>query len=124
MHFPQDEYTPFGYLDISGHSRNLTPRGVLRSHDAGLRWHFRRMPAHTVDDARPAARADPGTRQNAAGSPGTSAGRALLHARGRPLTIAIEPLDATQVRLTVNGRAIEASSGKAISFDWDALAGS
>lgn len=40
MHFPQDEYTPFGYLDIPGHSRNLTPRGVLRSHDVGFRWHF------------------------------------------------------------------------------------
>lgn len=40
MHFPQDEYTPFGYLDIPAHSRNLTPRGVLRSHDVGFRWHF------------------------------------------------------------------------------------
>ena len=40
MPFPQDNYTPFGYLDVAGHTRNLTPLGVLRSHDVGFRWHF------------------------------------------------------------------------------------
>lgn len=41
--FPTDDYTPYGYLDTPTHTRNLTPRGVLRSHGAGFRWHF---PAH------------------------------------------------------------------------------
>lgn len=40
MPFPTDDYTPYGYLDVPAHTRNLTPRGVLRSHDAGFRWHF------------------------------------------------------------------------------------
>lgn len=40
MPFPPDDYTPHGYLDIPSHTRNLHPRGVLRSHAAGLRWHF------------------------------------------------------------------------------------
>ncbi len=40
MGFPHDEYTPYGYLDTPTHTRNLTPRGVLRSHDAGFRWHY------------------------------------------------------------------------------------
>src|SRR5262249_22850173 len=44
MPFPPDDYTPFGYLDTPAHTRNLTPRGVLRSNGAGFRWHF---PAHT-----------------------------------------------------------------------------
>jgi len=40
MRFPTDDYTPHGYLDTPTHSRNLTPRGVLRSFDAGFRWHY------------------------------------------------------------------------------------
>src|SRR5581483_3382366 len=40
MAFPTDDYTPHGYLDTPTHTRNLTPRGVLRSHGAGFRWHF------------------------------------------------------------------------------------
>jgi hypothetical protein len=40
MSFPHDDYTPHGYLDLPGHTRNLTPQGVLRSHGAGFRWHF------------------------------------------------------------------------------------
>ena len=40
MGFPRDDYTPHGYLDIPTHTRNLTPRGVVRSHGAGFRWHF------------------------------------------------------------------------------------
>ncbi len=43
MPFPTDEYTPHGYLDTPAHTRNLSPRGVLRSWEAGFRWHF---PAH------------------------------------------------------------------------------
>jgi mannosylglycerate hydrolase MGH1-like protein len=38
--FPLDDYTPHGYLDIPEHTRRLTPRGVVRSHDLGFRWHF------------------------------------------------------------------------------------
>ncbi|MFC7547860.1 hypothetical protein [Plantactinospora sp. GCM10030261] len=38
--FPVDDYTPHGYLDVPGHTRRLTPRGVLRSHDVGFRWHY------------------------------------------------------------------------------------
>ncbi len=30
MSFPQDDYTPFGYLHTPGHTRNLTPRGAAR----------------------------------------------------------------------------------------------
>lgn len=40
MPFPPDDYTPHGYLDTPTHTRNLSPRGVLRSWDAGFRWHF------------------------------------------------------------------------------------
>jgi hypothetical protein len=40
MPFPQDTYTPYGYLDTPTHTRNLSPRGVLRSHGAGFRWHY------------------------------------------------------------------------------------
>jgi hypothetical protein len=40
MTFPIDDYTPFAYLDIPEHTRNLTPKGVVRSHDIGFRWHF------------------------------------------------------------------------------------
>lgn len=40
MQFPHDAYTPYGYLDTPTHTRNLTPRGVLRSHGAGFRWHY------------------------------------------------------------------------------------
>jgi hypothetical protein len=43
MPFPADDYTPHGYLDSPTHTRNLTPRGVVRSWDAGFRWHY---PAH------------------------------------------------------------------------------
>ncbi len=39
MSFPPDDYTPYGYLDTPTHTRNLTPRGVLRSWGAGFRWH-------------------------------------------------------------------------------------
>lgn len=39
MSFPADDYTPYGYLDTPSHTRNLTPRGVLRSWGAGFRWH-------------------------------------------------------------------------------------
>jgi hypothetical protein len=40
MHFPADDYTPYGYLATPTHTRNLTPRGVLRSWDAGVCWHY------------------------------------------------------------------------------------
>ena len=40
MTFPRDSYTPYGYLDQPAHTRNLRPLGVLRSFDAGFRWHF------------------------------------------------------------------------------------
>jgi hypothetical protein len=40
MTFPTDDYTPHGYLDLPGHTRNLTPQGVLRSSGAGFQWHF------------------------------------------------------------------------------------
>jgi hypothetical protein len=43
MPFPLDDYTPHGYLDSPTHTRNLTPRGVVRSWEAGFRWHY---PAH------------------------------------------------------------------------------
>ncbi|HWQ15077.1 MAG TPA: hypothetical protein VNL77_19930 [Roseiflexaceae bacterium] len=43
MPFPADDYTPHGYLGTPTHTRNLSPRGVLRSWGAGFRWHF---PAH------------------------------------------------------------------------------
>jgi hypothetical protein len=42
--FPSDDYTPHGYLNTPTHTRNLNPRGVLRSNQAGFRWHF---PAYT-----------------------------------------------------------------------------
>lgn len=38
--FPIDDYTPYGYLNLPGHTRRLTPRGVMRSHGVGFRWHF------------------------------------------------------------------------------------
>jgi len=38
--FPADDYTPHGYLDIPVHTRRLTPKGVVRSHDIGFRWHY------------------------------------------------------------------------------------
>jgi hypothetical protein len=44
MPFPSDDYTPYGYLDIPTHTRNLTPRGVARSFDAGFRWHYPAYP--------------------------------------------------------------------------------
>ncbi|MEQ7126069.1 hypothetical protein ABN034_16265 [Actinopolymorpha sp. B11F2] len=37
---PVDDYTPHGYLDLPGHTRRLTPKGVLRTHGVGFRWHF------------------------------------------------------------------------------------
>ncbi len=40
MPFPLDDYTPHGYLNTPTHTRNLSPRGVLRSHGAGFRWHY------------------------------------------------------------------------------------
>ena len=40
MTFPRDDYTPHGYLNLPGHTRNLTPQGVLRSFGAGFQWHF------------------------------------------------------------------------------------
>ncbi|MGH2532654.1 MAG: MGH1-like glycoside hydrolase domain-containing protein [Thermomicrobiales bacterium] len=40
MTSPIDDYTPHGYLDLPGHTRNLTPLGVVRSHGVGFRWHF------------------------------------------------------------------------------------
>ncbi len=43
MPFPIDDYTPHGYLNTPTHTRNLSPRGVLRSCGAGFRWHY---PAH------------------------------------------------------------------------------
>ncbi len=39
MSFPPDDYTPYGYLDIPTHTRNLRPLGVVRSFDVGFRWH-------------------------------------------------------------------------------------
>lgn len=39
MTFPRDDYTPFGYLDLPAHTRNLTPLGVIRSDGLGFRWH-------------------------------------------------------------------------------------
>src|SRR5262245_9675912 len=44
MTFPPDDYTPHGYIDSPAHTRNLAPHGVVRSWDAGFRWHY---PAHT-----------------------------------------------------------------------------
>src|SRR5258706_3908725 len=44
MPFSIDDYTPHGYLDTPTHTRNLTPRGVVRSFDAGFRWHFPAYP--------------------------------------------------------------------------------
>jgi hypothetical protein len=41
--FPQDDYTPYGYLETPNHTRNLHPCGVVRSYDIGFRWH---VPAH------------------------------------------------------------------------------
>lgn len=38
--FPRDDYTPYGYLDVPGHTKRLTPKGVLRSRDVGFRWHY------------------------------------------------------------------------------------
>lgn len=43
-YFPLDDYTPYGYLDSPAHTRNLTPRGVVRSYAAGFRWHFPAYP--------------------------------------------------------------------------------
>jgi hypothetical protein len=40
MTFPQDRYTPYGYLDLPGHTRRLNPLGVLRSEGVGFCWHF------------------------------------------------------------------------------------
>ncbi len=31
MSFPPDDYTPYGYLDIPTHTRNLRPLGVVHS---------------------------------------------------------------------------------------------
>lgn len=39
-HVPHDDFTPHGYLDIPTHSRRLSPRGVVRSHDLGFRFHY------------------------------------------------------------------------------------
>lgn len=39
MSFPPDDYTPYGYLDLPTHTRNLRPLGVVRSFDIGFRWH-------------------------------------------------------------------------------------
>jgi hypothetical protein len=37
---PQDDYTPFGYLDNPYHSWKLNPSGVLRSMEPlGMGWH-------------------------------------------------------------------------------------
>ena len=44
MPFSIDDYTPHGYLGTPTHTRNLTPRGVVRSFDAGFRWHFPAYP--------------------------------------------------------------------------------
>lgn len=38
--FPVDDYTPYGYLDLPGHTRRLSPRGVMRSDGVGFRRHF------------------------------------------------------------------------------------
>jgi hypothetical protein len=40
MSFPQDRYTPYGYLDLPNHARRLRPLGVLRSEGVGFLWHF------------------------------------------------------------------------------------
>lgn len=37
--FPADAYTPYGYLALPTHARRLRPVGVVRSWDAGFRWH-------------------------------------------------------------------------------------
>jgi len=39
MGFPVDRYTPHGYLHIPTHTRRLNPVGVVRSWEAGFRWH-------------------------------------------------------------------------------------
>lgn len=44
MSFPIDDYTPLGYLDFPAHTRNLTPRGVLRSDNIGFGWHYPAWP--------------------------------------------------------------------------------
>ena len=40
MAFPEDLYTPHGYLDLPHHTRRLNPLGVLRSQGVGFLWHF------------------------------------------------------------------------------------
>lgn len=40
MTFPADDYTPYGYLDNRAHCHALNPSGVVRSFDAGFRWHY------------------------------------------------------------------------------------
>ncbi len=40
MAFPNDRYTPYGYLDLPQHTRRLNPLGVLRSEGIGFMWHF------------------------------------------------------------------------------------
>lgn len=36
---PEDDFTPHGYLHVPGHTRNLSVKGVVRSHEAGFRFH-------------------------------------------------------------------------------------
>ncbi len=36
---PRDDFTPYGYLHVPGHTRNLSVKGVVRSHEAGFRFH-------------------------------------------------------------------------------------
>ena len=41
MDSPRDHYTPHGYLDNPGHTRNLSPGGVIRSSPGiGFGWHY------------------------------------------------------------------------------------
>lgn len=38
--FPIDNYTPYGYLNLPGHTRRVNPKGVMRSDGVGFSWHF------------------------------------------------------------------------------------
>lgn len=44
MAFPEDDYTPYGYLDVPTHTHTLSPRGVLRTDHVGFGWHYPTWP--------------------------------------------------------------------------------
>ena len=79
MPFPADDYTPHGYLDNRFHCRNLNPSGVVRSFDAGFRWHYPAFDGHTNLDARGAG--------DAAGFVGSFGGRTERYRAGFRLAL-------------------------------------